>query len=262
MVVARCSAGLPGVEAANGCGMLPYMCPVRGDSTLQTAVLDELAEAEHYRDWLIALAAPWVGDDLIEVGSGTGEYVPGWLGLGDTIRVTATEADEARLDGLRSRFGGEPRVSVKELLLPTDAAGSHTAAVAFNVIEHIVDDVGALRSMRDLVAPDGKVIVFVPAFEVAMSRFDREIGHVRRYRARTLRASIEAAGLEVDELHYVNSVGLLAWIVGMRLLGRRPTSGKALDLWDEHIIRRLRRIEERRRPPFGQSLFAVAHRRS
>lgn len=237
------------------------MSSVRGDTTLQTAVLDELAEAEHYRDWLISLAAPWAGDDLIEVGSGTGEYVPGWLALGAEVRVTATEGDPGRLQGLTSRFADDPRVKVRELLLPCEHSAEHSAAVAFNVIEHIEDDVAALRSMSNLIRADGHVIVFVPAFEFAMSAFDREIGHVRRYRVDSLRRALDAADLDVETIHYVNSVGLLAWFVGMRILGRRPTSGRALDLWDEHVIRRLRRLEERRLPPFGQSVFAVARPR-
>lgn len=244
------------------CGKLPHMAPVRGDTHLQTAVLDELAEAEHYRDWLISLAAPWVGHDLLEVGSGTGEYLPGWLGLHDDMTVTATEADEGRLEALRSRFADEDRLSVEQLLLPTDAEASHDAAVAFNVIEHIVDDVGALAAMGRQVVPGGHVVIFVPAFPFAMSRFDREIGHVRRYRAAGLRRALEEAGLEVEVLHHVNSAGLAAWFVGMRLLRQRPGAGAALRLWDTHVIPRLRRLETRRTPPFGQSLFAVARRAS
>jgi hypothetical protein len=102
--------------------------------------------------------------------------------------------------------------------------------------------------------------VFVPAFEMAMSNFDREVGHVRRYTRRSLSTTFEAAGLELDAIHYVNSLGLVAWITGMRLLGRRPMSGEALRRWDSMVIPRLRRLEQRREPPFGQSLFAVAHR--
>lgn len=244
----------------SSCGKLPPMAPVRGDTHLQTAVLDELAEAEQYRDWLISLAAPWVGQDLLEVGSGTGEYLPGWLALDPELKVTATEADEGRLAAIRARFADDERVSVDQLLLPTDAQASHDAAVAFNVIEHIVDDVGALASMGRLVVPGGRVIIFVPAFPFAMSRFDREIGHVRRYRAAGLRRALEDAGLEVEVLHHVNSAGLAAWFVGMRLLRQRPGSGAALRLWDTHVIPRLRRLETRRTPPFGQSLFAVARR--
>jgi SAM-dependent methyltransferase len=234
------------------------MATVRGDSELQSEVLDDLAEAANYRRWLVALAQPWLGSSVIEVGSGNGDYAAEYLAAG--CEVTATELDDTRLAVLRRRFAADPRVKVRHLGLPTEETGDHSAAVAFNVVEHIADDVGALRSLGQLVGPKGHVVVFVPAFEVAMSDFDREVGHVRRYTRRTLGATFEGAGLEVDTMHYVNSLGLVAWIVNMRLLGRRPESGEALRRWDSHVIPRLQRLEKRREPPFGQSLFAVGRK--
>ena len=234
------------------------MATVRGDSELQSEVLDDLAEAENYRRWLVALAQPWLGSRVIEVGSGNGDYAAEYLAAG--CEVTATELDDTRLGLLKERFAADPRVTVRSLGLPTEESGDHTAAVAFNVVEHIADDVGAVRSLGQLVGPSGHVIVFVPAFEVAMSDFDREVGHVRRYTRRSLSATFEGAGLELDTIRYVNSLGLLAWIVGMRLLHRRPESGEALRRWDSLVIPRLQRFEQRREPPFGQSLFAVGHK--
>jgi len=231
------------------------MATVRGDSELQSEVLDDLAEAENYRRWLVALAQPWLGSRVIEVGSGNGDYAAEYLAAG--CEVTATELDDTRLGILKERFAADPRVTVRSLGLPTEESGDHTAAVAFNVVEHIADDVGAVRSLGQLVGPSGHVIVFVPAFEVAMSDFDREVG---RYTRRSLSATFEGAGLELDTIRYVNSLGLLAWIVGMRLLHRRPESGEALRRWDSLVIPRLQRFEQRREPPFGQSLFAVGHK--
>ena len=67
------------------------------------------------------------------------------------------------------------------MLLPHDDRGDYSAAVSYNVLEHIEDHVGALRSMRDLVRPGGDVIIIVPAFQFAMGPADIATGHVRRY---------------------------------------------------------------------------------
>jgi hypothetical protein len=56
----------------------------------------------------------------------------------------------------------------------------------------------------------------------------------------------------------VGSIGLLAWIVNMRLLGGRPQAGAALRLWDRYVIPTVRWVEARVRPPFGQSVLLVA----
>jgi hypothetical protein len=105
---------------------------------------------------------------------------------------------------------------------------------------------------------DGKVVVFVPAFPMAMSRFDLELGHYRRYTRKTLRATFVAADLEPEIVRYVNAPGLPVWFIWMRLLGRRPTEGLALSIWDRLVVPVARALEQRVEMPFGQSILGVA----
>jgi SAM-dependent methyltransferase len=235
------------------------MSEVLGDTVLQSRVLEDLSEAVHYRRWLSRLALPYLGDRPIEIGSGTGDYAAAWADLG-VPQITASEADPYRLGQLTERFAVDPRVDVLELVIPLDIDADFTSVVAYNVLEHIPDDVDALRGFRRLLAPGGRVVLIVPAFEFAMSRFDREIGHQRRYRLSTMRAALERAGLQVEVVRYVNPVGLLAWVVAMRLLRMRPSAGPLLRGWDGLVVPVAERLERNRRPPFGQSVFAVARR--
>lgn len=230
------------------------MSTVAGDSLLQTRVLEELADAVRYRRWIVSLVAPHASGLVLEIGSGTGDVAAALAGRG--VRVTASEADPDRLAALRLRFD-DGSVPVRELAVPIESDADYDAVVAVNVLEHVPDDVGALRAFRRLLRPGGRVVLFVPAFEFAMSRFDREIGHQRRYRAGTLRSALERAGFVVERVHYVNSLGLLAWVLGMRLLRLRPSSGLALRAWDSAVVPVLRRLEARWPPPVGQSVFAV-----
>jgi SAM-dependent methyltransferase len=235
---------------------------VTGDSPLQSAVLEDLSEAVRYRRWLAALARPYLGEHPIEVGSGTGDYALEWAGHVD--RFTATEAEDSRLRTLADRFAGHPVIATRRLMLGDEAgtaatSGVHSAAVAFNVLEHIPDDVAALRAMGGLVRPGGAVVLIVPAFPSAMSRFDRAIGHQRRYTRASLGATLRDAGLTVERLRYVNPVGLLAWYVMVKGLDRTPTNGPALRVYDRLVVPVARALD-RVPAPFGQSVFAVARR--
>ena len=107
-------------------------------------------------------------------------------------------------------------------------------------------------------ATGGEISVVVPAFGFAMSRFDREIGHHRRYTVTSLAAAFGSAGLEPVDVRYVNAPGLVAWTVGMRLLRRRPREGIVLQAWDRAVVPLTRAVEARFRPPFGQSVLGVA----
>jgi hypothetical protein len=70
---------------------------------------------------------------------------------------------------------------------------------------------------------------------------------------------MEAAGLAVDDVRYVDMPGLPAWIVGMRLLRMTPGDSALVRLWDRLVIPVARLLEARIRAPFGKSLIAVAH---
>jgi SAM-dependent methyltransferase len=230
--------------------------PVLGDSVLQSSTLESVASAVRYHDWLTDLARPHLGDHPIELGSGLGDYAQRWLD-GGLPKITVTEADASRLGVLQQRFAGDPRVTVRQIDVLDPPQARHSAYVAFNVLEHIPDHVGALRAAHRMVAPGGAVVMLVPAFPFAMSAFDRKVGHVRRYTLTTMRSAYEQAGLDVEQLHYVNAPGLLAWYVGMRLLRMTPGEGPLLQVWDRAVVPAARRLESRRRPPFGQSVLAV-----
>ncbi len=235
------------------------MAKVGGDTVLQSEVLEDLSDAVNYQRWLADLVRPHLGDEPLEIGSGIGDYAALWLP--DVKHITVTEGDEQRLKALHERFTGDSRVTVRELLLPVTVHGSHSAIVALNVWEHIDEQVEALRSARDLLRPGGAVVLIVPAFEFAMSKFDREIGHVRRYTTASMRSALTEAGLEPGEVRYVNPVGLMSWFVMCKLLRQRPKNGPLLRIYDRFVVPALRRAEQGRKPPFGQSVFAVAYKR-
>ncbi|MEU8079474.1 MULTISPECIES: class I SAM-dependent methyltransferase [Catellatospora] len=229
-----------------------------GDQKIQAAVLESLAEAVNHRTWFAGMATPYLGAHPIEVGSGLGDYALEWLPYVD--RFTATEADPERLVDLKQRFADDPRVEARELLLPTDSYGDHTALVSYNVLEHIEDDVAALRSMARLVQPGAPMVLVVPAFPIAMSKVDVATGHWRRYTRRTLTEVATAAGLTVERMEYVNSLGFICYFITARLLGMSPKGGVMMRVYDSLVTPITRRLESRLRPPFGQSVLAVLRR--
>lgn len=237
-------------------GKHPKSNEVEYDTGLQSFTLESLNSAVNYHAWVRDLVRPYLGEHPIEIGPGLGDYAADWLTAG-LPKITLSEIDPSRRALLTNRFGDDPRVEVSDIdvLSPVDA--QHSALLAINVLEHIEDHVGALRSAHRLLRPGGAVVMFVPAFPFAMSHFDLQVGHVRRYRLRTLREAYAAAGLSVERMHHVNAPGLPAWFVGMRLLKMTPQDGATVRLWDKYVVPNARKLEAKRHPPFGQSIFAV-----
>ena len=139
----------------------------------------------------------------------------------------------------------------------TPYRGNHSCVVASNVVEHIEDDVLALKGTHELLRPGGYVVVFVPAFNFALGKFDRIVGHFRRYTKKSIRQAYEAAGLEVVEVKYVNMPGLLTWFLAVKLLRMTPSDGILVKVFDRVITPVARKWETKRRVPFGQSVLAI-----
>lgn len=79
------------------------------------------------------------------------------------------------------------------------ATGGADLVVAFDVIEHIEDDVAALREMRRVLRPGGVLLLAVPTGMDLWSAHDEAVGHVRRYDAASLLAAVRVAGFTVTE---------------------------------------------------------------
>ncbi|MEX2099848.1 MAG: class I SAM-dependent methyltransferase, partial [Acidimicrobiia bacterium] len=196
------------------------------------------------------------GRDVLEVGAGHGSLTARFAG--DGRHVVATDLSVRCVDALRERFAGRPDVEV--LLgdvMDQPVQPVFDSVVLVNVLEHLSDDLGALRRLSGTLRPGGHVVVFVPAFEGLYSDFDRRVGHMRRYRRAELLTPFAEAGLEPVEGKYVNTVGALAWWLVVRQLGIVPTTRGLLRVYDRAAVPELRLLERGRRPPFGQSLFVA-----
>ena len=221
--------------------------------------LDALDDGTNYAAWIAELVAPYLGDEVLEVGAGHGTITERMAAPGR--RVVATDLSERCVHVLQERFRGASNVEV--VLGPIEAAvpdGPYDTAVLINVLEHIPDDQQALLQLSDLLKPGGRLVLWVPAFDFLYSEFDRKIGHYRRYRIPQLRPKLAEAGFEVRDIRYVNTVGALGWLMIARLLRRDPVAGGPARIFDKCFVPVLRVVERRLRPPFGQSVFVAAVR--
>ena len=69
-------------------------------------------------------------------------------------------------------------------------------------MEHLDDPAGALRHALALLAPDGMILITVPAFELLWTTHDDINQHRTRYTKATMRALAAASGLHIDRMRY------------------------------------------------------------
>ncbi len=227
------------------------------DATL-ASTLDSLDDAVNYRNWIVSLASPHLAGPILEVGAGHGTFTESFAGFGD---VTAVEPGAHAAQLLTERFAGVDGVTtVAGVVADVDPSPVFGSVVMINVLEHIADDQGVLAEIADRLRPGGHLAIWVPAFELLYSPFDRKLGHERRYRRRQLEQDVRRAGYDVVESRYVNLPGWFSWLLLVRILRQEPTSPTMVKVFDRYIVPAVRWIETRIRVPFGQSVFLVARK--
>ena len=219
--------------------------------------LDELTG--NYADWIVDLMRPHLGGSVLEVGAGHGMITER---LADGQRaVIASDLSPRCVDVLHERFATRADVEVVKGDARAAADGRRVdTAVLVNVLEHIPNDVQALRDLYDALEGGGNVLVFAPAMPALYGALDRRVGHVRRYTRSTLATALSRAGFDVPSAQYVNAPGMVAWWLVVRQLGASPTQGGLAGLFDRAVVPWARRLEAASPPRFGQSLLAVGRK--
>jgi SAM-dependent methyltransferase len=152
---------------------------------------------------------------ILEIGCGTGHNLP-MLGAFGTVE--AIEIDPAAR-AIASERLGKPVGAAPLPELTGVERGAYDLIAVLDVVEHIEDDVAALKAMGECLKPGGKILIAVPAHQWMWSAHDVVNHHHRRYSKATLGAAIGKAGLKHNGLRWFNSL-LFPLAVASRVAGR------------------------------------------
>lgn len=217
-----------------------------------------LAEARNYRRALIQEFGPHLHGPVLEVGAGIGQLTQELAALSPITRLLAVEPDGGFAAKFRAAHPALELVHGTAADVPPGEAWR--AIVSVNVLEHIRDDAAELARWRELLAPArGHLCLFVPARPELYAPIDKDFGHFRRYTKPRLRALLQGAGYEIERLHYFNAIGYFAWWASFVALQQRGFNPRSVRFFDRAIFPWAHALERTvLRPPFGQSLLAIA----
>jgi 2-polyprenyl-3-methyl-5-hydroxy-6-metoxy-1,4-benzoquinol methylase len=222
--------------------------------------LETIEEARRYGDHVFELFRPFIGRRVLEVGAGIGTMSRKLVRAANL--VVGIEPNANCFTRLESAMRGEPKFTLlschlEECDLDDLRAKQLDTVYCVNVLEHIEDDVAALRTFKDLIAPRGHVLIYVPAVQAAYGPLDAELGHHRRYSKRTLRAAFAAAGLDLIRLRYANPIGLIGWLYNSHVTKARHHSLEQVKMFERFVAPWALPLERLIPPPIGSSLVAI-----
>jgi SAM-dependent methyltransferase len=194
---------------------------------------------------------------VLDAGCGSGNITSL---LSDREQVVAVDVWDDFVRDMQRRFADTPNVAVHQYDLADPAMPEGLrdyrldSAVCVNVLEHVEDHRAGLTNIAGCLSPGSPVFLLVPAFPSLYGEHDRADHHFRRYTKRSLRETVEPLPIEIEDSYYVNLPGFFAWFLLVRAMRRTLNEG-SIGFYDK-LIPSIRRVEERVRAPFGQSLVA------
>jgi SAM-dependent methyltransferase len=177
------------------------------------------------------LAAVEPGQTLLDFGAGIGTISILVRARARAANIMCVEIDPKNIAALKRE--GFDVITDATKLPPT----SVDLVYSSNVLEHIENDVEALRKLHVCLKPGGRAVFWVPAFECLWSGMDDLVEHCRRYTRRTLEESFQGAGFEVEKSFYQDSLGFFFALLFKGLGNRQGKLNPVLlTLYDKFVF--------------------------
>lgn len=216
-------------------------------------------KALHWKKYFSSFILPYINDYVLEAGAGLGANTV-FLNTGHSQRWLLLEPDMNMKEMLQSKLA--------DGLLPANckvAAGTiqelnpqekFDSIIYIDVLEHIKEDGKEMQLAAELLVPGGHLIVLSPAFDLLFSRFDKEIGHYRRYTKSSLQQIIPRHLLPVHIL-YLDSIGFFLSLMNRWLLHQKYPTARQVNFWDRYIMFFSRIADKIVYYSFGKTILGV-----
>jgi SAM-dependent methyltransferase len=220
--------------------------------------LEAMSFTPRYSRWIARLFGSFVGESILEVGAGRGNFTRILLEEFPDSSITVLEPSQ-QFEMLQKNEHIQGKVSsyLKGTLEENMSRIKDVDTIIYNnVLEHIEDDARELELMYSLLPKGGTVIVFSPALPFLMSEFDRSVGHFRRYMKHDLDKKVQSAGFSIPKSHYVDMAGVLPWYIKYTLMNGMLSPNDA-KLYDTLAVPVLSVFDPSRILPFGKNVLTI-----
>lgn len=194
-------------------------------------ILARLNRAPRFTKWMADTIRPYIGERVLEIGAGIGNLT---ANLVPRTSYWASDINPHFLDRLSKLKQTRPYLQVHY----TDAGSVETypeeqfdTVICLNVVEHLENDVQALRNIRTSLTKNGRAIILVPNGPQLYGSLDQVLGHYRRYTRAQLQEVCERAGFRVARVLKFNRIGAPGWWWNGRVLKK-----KTLGFWQIKLL--------------------------
>lgn len=205
--------------------------------------LETIAKAHRFNRWMYeTVAKQLIPGNVLEVGSGIGNISREFLNAGYELTVSDIRENYCGyLEENLESFANLDDIVRLDLVHPdfeqeyADSLGKFDNLFALNVIEHIEDDVLALKNCKKLLRPGGRMVILVPAYQFLYNTFDENLYHFRRYTRNSMKEVFQKSGFSISSAFHFNFIGIFGWFFSGSILKKETIPSGQMDLYNKLV---------------------------
>ena len=199
-----------------------------------------IEKATNLTNWMYSEIKPHLYGNILEIGSGIGTYSQHLIHDFKDNKIVLSDIDRKYVSMLKERFRGyqsvssliidiSDRASLKQIEYPINSV------FALNVLEHIENDIAALKNIYEILDRKGKFIMLVPAHKLLFNCIDSAIGHYRRYSVQDIKLKVSKTKFHISKISYFNFLGIFGWYTNGNILKRKSLDTNAIGFYNQII---------------------------
>jgi SAM-dependent methyltransferase len=215
--------------------------------------LEVMKVAHNYNAFLISLISRLnlkQDIEILDIGAGLGIYAEMLRNKG--YNISCLEPDLTQAKNLQQN-------SFIVYSSFTEIEKQFDFMYAFNVLEHIENDTHELSVWATKLKEGGKLLIYVPAFNILFSNMDKKVKHFRRYTRKKLTKQVTEVGLKiVNPARYADSIGFITTLIYKLLDNNKgDVNEKTLGFYDRFLFPINRICDTIFRKFFGKNVFII-----
>ena len=216
-------------------------------------------KAVKWKRYFSSFIRPYINTEVLEVGAGLGsntlllynDTAQKWILLEPDTTMASLLEKKVRTNELPARCQ-----VIRGTLSMLEKIQQFDTIIYIDVLEHIEDDIQEIETATHLLKPGGRLIILSPAFRFLYSRFDKAIGHYRRYTKPTLKKVIPSS-LKKISIRYLDSTGFLMSLANRLFLKQEYPTQKQVNFWDRYGIPVSRIMDRILFFSFGKTILGI-----
>jgi len=220
--------------------------------------LEVFDAAKIFQKYVFFLIKKYFKDGIFEVGAGLGSFTREYINEFKNIHLS--DLDQGNYKILKEKFDNHNVKITNEKISETNL--TYNTIVYLNVLEHISDDNKEIEIAISKLNEGGHLIILVPAHQALYSKFDKAVGHCKRYEISFFK-NYKNDDINIIKVKYLDMLGYFLYFFN-RIFFKEEVypSSKKIFLWDKIFVPITILLDFLTGYKFGKNILCVYQKKS